>query len=42
MGLGMCLVLPERAAESALGILADAAIVGYVEEGAPGVRLIGG
>ena len=41
MGLGMCLVLPEQAAEAAIAILADATVVGFVEEGEPGIRLLG-
>jgi phosphoribosylformylglycinamidine cyclo-ligase len=41
MGLGMCLILPEHAAEAATGILADATVVGFVEEGEPGIRLLG-
>lgn len=40
MGLGMCLVLPEHAVEAAVGILEGASVVGYVEEGERGVRLL--
>jgi phosphoribosylformylglycinamidine cyclo-ligase len=38
MGLGMCLVLGQEAAEAACAILSDARVVGYVEAGSGGVR----
>lgn len=39
MGLGMCLVLPEDAAEAATAVVPDARIVGAVESGGSGVRI---
>jgi phosphoribosylformylglycinamidine cyclo-ligase len=40
MGLGMCLVMPEDSVEPALALLGDARVVGWVEPGEGGLRVI--
>jgi phosphoribosylformylglycinamidine cyclo-ligase len=40
MGLGMCLICPERAAAAALEAVPDATVVGWVEPGTAGVRRV--
>lgn len=40
MGIGLCLILPEASAEAAVGMLADAAVIGFVREGPAGVHLL--
>ena len=37
MGLGMCLMMPEAAADRAVGMIAGAHVVGRVEPGSPGL-----
>ena len=38
MGVGFCVVIPQDALEAVLGAVPDAALIGYVEAGEPGVR----
>jgi phosphoribosylformylglycinamidine cyclo-ligase len=40
MGLGMCLVMPEASVEPALSLLDGASVVGWVEAGEGGLRIV--
>jgi phosphoribosylformylglycinamidine cyclo-ligase len=40
MGLGMCLVVPQEAVAAASSLIEDAHVVGWVEQGPPGLRIV--
>lgn len=40
MGLGMCLIVPEASTAGVTAVIPDARVVGWVEEGEPGVRFV--